>query len=62
MNKTADNSWINEERNYLKCPYCEKGRLSIRIKRGFFVKHIFTWIGNKRYKCDTCERTKYVNE
>ena len=58
MTKPDDQSWLNEVRTYEKCPYCKKGILN-RIKRGFFVKHIFTWVGNKRYQCDSCGKTKY---
>ena len=60
MANTVDNSWLEKDKTYEKCPSCSKGTLDIRIPRGFFVKYIFTWIGDKRYKCDMCGKKKYV--
>jgi len=61
MTKTIDNSWINTVKTYSKCPFCLKGILDTRIKRGFFAKHIFTGLG-KKYRCNTCGKTKYIKE
>jgi len=55
-----DNSWINITRKYHKCPHCKKGTLDTRVKRGFFVKNFFIWLGTKRYQCNTCGRKCYI--
>lgn len=60
MTNTAINQWQLDVKKYEKCPYCKNGELNTRVRRSFFVKHLFKWVGEKRYMCDVCARKKYV--
>ena len=43
-----------------KCKKCNRGKLSERTKRGFWVKTILFWLPIKRYRCDYCNKKSYV--
>lgn len=57
-----DTSWINSVKKHQKCPHCKNGKLDTRVKRGFLVKNFFTWVGTKRYQCNSCGKKSYLKE
>lgn len=58
MNNTSL-AWLKEEKKYQKCPSCNKGFLSQRIK-SFKIYKLIPLIKAKRYKCDNCEKTLHL--
>lgn len=54
-------SWLNEEKEYIKCRSCLKGHLITRIPQSFFYKHLIFWRTYRNYQCDTCGVTKHID-
>jgi DNA-directed RNA polymerase subunit RPC12/RpoP len=59
MNKEVNNFEMLEVVKPERCTYCSTGAM-IRVKRSYLVKYIFTWVGEKKYKCDNCGKVKYT--
>ncbi|GAA4340131.1 hypothetical protein GCM10023149_51300 [Mucilaginibacter gynuensis] len=45
-----------------QCRKCNKGTLSTRVKRGFWVKSLLFWVSIKHFKCSYCDQKTYVLE
>lgn len=52
--------WLNVAKTYKSCPYCQKGILNTRVKRGFLVKNVLLWVDVKRFQCDVCGKKVYL--
>lgn len=54
-------SWLNEEKEFVKCKSCLGGHLTTRIPQTFFYKHLIFWRSYRNYLCDTCGKTKHLD-
>lgn len=57
---------LNEQeigaRAFKKLPLCPKCKVELgyRVRRGFILKNLFSWLPVKRYYCFKCQQKHYV--